>query len=149
NLAQAQKAEQLLPSVGTHVETLGRPTQRQFVMSGFEYTAPAQIVLFVFITSLAWAGLGVQTRQLGITRRMYGTPTSAGALVVGETLARFAIALFQAGFIIVVGTLVFGVDFGDPLAVAALVILFCLVGTSFGILGGVLFRTPEQAGSLT
>jgi ABC-2 type transport system permease protein len=148
NLAEARKVTTVVPSIGVRTTTFGKASDKRFVMSGFEYTAPSQLILFVFITSLAGSGMIILSRQQGITRRMYGTPTSSGTIVLGETLARFAIASAQALFIVGVGVLFFGVDFGSPLAAAILILMFVLVGTATAVLAGTLFRTPEQAGAI-
>lgn len=147
NLEQAQRTERLFPAVEVDGRSVGR-AGRRFVMSGFEYTAPANLTLFVFILSLAASSQIVESRRLGVTRRMLATPTTAGTILWGQTLARFGIAAFQAVYILLLGLFVFGVDFGDPLGAAALVLLFVLVGTTFGILFGTIFRTSEQAASI-
>jgi ABC-2 type transport system permease protein len=146
-LAQARSASAHTPPVTTKTVSIGR-RPRTVVMSGFSYTAPSQLVLFVFITSFAASGMIVAVRREGITRRMYGTPTSAATIVFGETLGRFALALFQALYIVGLGALIFGVDFGNALGAVALIGLFVLVATSFAVLGGTLFRTPEQSSAV-
>jgi ABC-2 type transport system permease protein len=148
NLKEARKVAGLIPAVGVRTVAVGKRSEGSFIMSGFSYTAPSQIILFVFITSLAGAGMGIQARQLGISRRMLGTPTTAWTLIAGETLARFSLALFQAVYILVLGIAVFGVNFGNPLGAFTLVALFALVGTAFAMLASTVFRTPEQAGSI-
>jgi len=47
--------------------------------------------------------------------------------------------------IVLVGAIVFGVDWGNPLAATVLVLLWALVATGAGMLAGTLFRTPEQS----
>jgi len=148
NLAEAQDVAELVPPVGVEIQTLGRDDGSSNLMAGFDYTAPANLVLFVFITSLAGASILIETRRLGITERMYSTPTSARTIVAGELGGRFGIALAQAAFILVVGRVAFGVGWGDPLGAAALVGLFVLVATAFGVLFGTVLRTPQQAGSI-
>jgi ABC-2 type transport system permease protein len=148
SLAQARKVSTVVPPIGVRTETLGRPSKNQFIMSGFEYTAPSQLILFVFITALAASGMIILNRQQGITRRMYATPTTATNIVLGETLARFAVSAMQALLVVALGAFIFGVNFGDPLAAVVLITLFVLVATSFAILAGTTFRTPEQAGSI-
>lgn len=147
NLEEAASVERTLRDVTVRTTAVG-PPQRRFVMSGFEYTAPANFVLFVFITSLAGAGLLIESRRLGVTRRMLATPTPARTIVAGQTLGRFAIAAFQGVYILALGRFFFGVNFGDPLGAFAVALLFVLVGTSVGVLFGTLFRTPEQAGTV-
>ena len=63
--------------------------------TGFNYTAPANLVLFVFITSLAGAAGLIEARRLGVTRRMLATPTTTSTILFGEALSRFAVALLQ------------------------------------------------------
>jgi ABC-2 type transport system permease protein len=76
---------------------------------------------------------------------MLATPTPVGTLVAGETLGRLLIGLIQAAVIIFGSALLFGVHWGQPIGVAAVVILFGLVASGFGILVGTLFRNEQQA----
>lgn len=69
-------------------------------------------------------------------RRMLSTPTGPGTLIAGETLGRVLIGIIQAAVIIVGSSLLFGVRWGQPLGVAAVVILFALVASGAGILLG-------------
>lgn len=133
------------PAVSVAAETV---TAARSVPRGFDYPAGANLILFMFITSMAGASDLILARQLGVSRRMLGTPTTAGTVLAGEALGRLAIALFQGLFIFVVGTAVFGVRFGDPLGVGLLVIAFGLVSTAVAMLFGTIFRTPDQAGSI-
>jgi ABC-2 type transport system permease protein len=116
--------------------------------TGFNYTAPANLVLFVFITSLAGAAALIESRRLGVTRRMLATPTTATTILAGEALSRFSLALLQATIIFGVGWLVFGVDWGDPVAALLLVVSFALVGTGVGMLLGSILSNAEQATSI-
>jgi ABC-2 type transport system permease protein len=50
--------------------------------------------------------------------------------------------------IILVGAVGFGVRWGDPVAAAALVLCWALLGTAAGMLSGTVFRTPEQASAI-
>lgn len=143
HLTEARELAASTEEVGVAVETLGDGQSVTFG-TGFDYQAPANLTLFVFITSVATAAQVVETRRLGVTRRMLGTPTRAGTILVGEALGRFAIALLQGLFILVAGVLVFGVDFGDPVGAGALLVAFVLVGTGAGMLAGAVLRTPEQ-----
>lgn len=116
--------------------------------SPFTFGASTQLVMFMFLTSMTAASRLVATRTLGVSRRMASTATSATTIIAGETLGRFAIALFQAGYIVLVSSLLFGVAWGDPVAAGAIVIVFALVAAGAAMLAGTLARTQEQAGSL-
>ena len=116
--------------------------------TGFNYTAPANLVLFVFITSMAGAASLIEARRLGVTRRLLATPTTAATILFGEALGRFAVALLQGLIIFLVGWLVFGVDWGDPPAALLLLVTFALVATGVGLLLGAVLGNAEQATSI-
>jgi len=98
----------------------------------------------VFLSSLSGSAFLVESRRLGVTRRAFSTPTSSTTILLGESFGRFVLALVQAVIVVVIG-LLFGVDWGDPLGAAAVVLLFVLVGTAAGMLLGTLARNGEQA----
>ena len=144
------KAEQISTSVqGLRVEqsTVGKP----FVFSQlgrFELGAYSQLLLFVFLTSMTGATALIQSRQLGVSRRMLSTPTSVRTILMGEALGRLSVALFQ-GLLIIVGTaLFFGVDWGDPLGASATFLLFSMGAAGVGMLMGAIFSNDQQAGGL-
>jgi ABC-2 type transport system permease protein len=114
----------------------------------FDFGAPQQLVLFTFLTSLASSGALILTKKLGVARRMISTPTPVINVLLGETLGRYLIALAQASFIVVGTVMLFGVQWGDLLAVAALVAAFSLVGTGVGMLLGSALDNDQQAGGI-
>jgi len=106
-------------------------------------------VLFVFVNSLAATVALIQTRRLGVARRMLSTPMTAGTIVLGETLGRFLIAMMQGVFIIVAASLLFSVQWGDPLAASVLLTAFALVSTGAAVFFGAVLSNESQAGALT
>jgi ABC-2 type transport system permease protein len=135
-------------TVAVRSEAVGSRGERIWFGTGFGYQAPANLVLFVFITSIASSAQLIETRRLGVSRRMLGTPTSVRTILAGEALGRFAVAAVQASIIFLAGRFLFGVHWGDPLGAVALIAVFVAVGTSVGMLFGTVFRTPEQAGAI-
>ena len=115
---------------------------------GFSYSAPTMLVLFVFINALAGGAAMIQTRKYGILSRALAAPTRPRQLVLGEALCYLSLTVGQAVLIVAIGALLFGVSWGNPLAAAALVLVWAMVGTGAGMLSGTLFRTPEQAGAI-
>jgi ABC-2 type transport system permease protein len=115
---------------------------------GFEMGASSQLLLFIFLTSLTGSVALIETRRLGVSRRMLSTPTSALTILFGETLGRYAIALLQ-GLIIMAGSaLFFGVDWGNPAAAILVMLLFALVGAGAGMLLGSMLNSEQQAAAL-
>lgn len=114
----------------------------------FDLGAPSNLILFVFLTSLAGSAALINTRRLGISRRMVSTPTSIGQILVGETGGRFAIAMIQGLFIMIGAAVAFSVHWGNLLGAAVLLVLIALVGAGGGMLMGAVFDNDEQAGSV-
>lgn len=113
-------------------------------LSGFDLGAANQLVLFTFLNALTTSAALVESRALGVTRRMLATPTPAWVVVAGEALGRVVIALLQGLIVLVGSALLFGVRWGDPLGAAALLGAFALVSGGAGLLLGALCRTQQQ-----
>ncbi len=145
SLALAQGAAATVTGITVAVESTGESTFGD--IGRFDLGAPQQLVLFVFLTSLAGSAALIQTRRWGVSRRMLATPTSAGEVLLGEALGRFGVAMVQGVFIMIGSLLAFGVDWGDPWAAAALLIAFSLVGAGGGMLLGSVLDNDEQGGS--
>lgn len=111
----------------------------------FQQGASTELVLFIFLTSMTGAAFVIETRRLGIARRILSTPTSTRTIVSGQLLGRLAVALVQALIIVIGSMLFFGVTWGDPLGTAAVIVSFCLVGTGVAVLVASLVHTEQQA----
>jgi ABC-2 type transport system permease protein len=146
-LSTAATAAAMLPGVGVTVASVGEGIFPAGT-GAFAPGAQSQLILFMFLTSMTAAVQIILSRQLGVSRRMVSTPTPIATIVVGELVGRFAIAMVQGVFIIVLSALAFGVAWGDPLAASLLVILFALVGTGAAMVVGVFSNNAEQAGAL-
>lgn len=142
NLQRARTIE--VPGVTVATETTGEAVFPEG-LSQFAPLAPSMLLLYVFLTSLTGALGLIQARQRGVLRRVYASPTTSSTIVAGEALGRFAIALTQ-GLIVMIGSAaLFGVDWGDPLGAATLLVVFSLVGGGAAMLMGSLLRTEGTA----
>ncbi len=147
-LAVATMAQESLPPVEVVASIAGEP----FVLAGlgqFDIYAQGMLVLFIFITTLNGAVTLVRSRQLGVSRRMYSTPTSIRTMLAGEALSRFTLALIQGGFIFVGTWLIFGVEWGSPLGSILTIVAFSMVATAGAMLLGSLVSNEQQAGSVS
>lgn len=146
-LGLATAAEATVPPVSVRTQVAGEELFPEDVGT-FDLGASAQLLLFVFLTSLTGASALIEVRLLGVSRRMLSTPTSARTVLFGETLGRYLVALAQ-GLIIMLGSLIgFGVSWGDPLGATAVLLLFCLVGAGAGMLVGATLANDQQAVSV-
>ena len=148
-LAQARVVVPQSERVSVTYREAGEPLFEGFdELGAFDLGASQQLVLFMFLTSLAGSAALIQTRRLGVARRMLSTPTSTFAIVGGEATGRFAVAIIQGVYIMVGTLLIFGVNWGDPLGAIAVLIMFALVGAGAAMLMGAVFHNDQQAGGL-
>ena len=123
--------------------------KREEPPSGFSQAVPGTMVMFTMIILLtAGAILLVVERQHGLLRRLASTPITPGAIIAGKWTARMALGVVQVSFAMLVGRLVFGVDWGASLPMVVLVLVaWASFNASFGLLLGNLARTqPQMAG---
>ncbi len=143
-IAAARRASPAVPLISVRQSTAGTSAFPR-ALGQFDEGAWTELLLFLFLTAMTGAVALIEIRRLGLPRRMLATPTPAGVLIAGETFGRVLIGLIQAAVIIFGSALLFGVHWGQPLGVAAVVILFDLVAAGFGVLVGTLFRNEQQA----
>jgi ABC-type Na+ efflux pump permease subunit len=117
--------------------------------SGFSQAVPGTMVMFTMLILLtSGAILLVVERQQGLLRRLASAPITPGAIIAGKWTARMALGVVQVSFAMLVGRLVFGVDWGPSLPMVLLVLVaWASFNASFGLLLGNLARTqPQMAG---
>jgi ABC-2 type transport system permease protein len=114
-------------------------------LSPFSYVAPADLVLFMGITVLVLSSGLVATRRLGILRRLTAAPLRPRSIVGAEVVSLLCVAGAQSVGLLLAGRVIFGVHWGDPLAVGLVVALLALALSGASVLVGNWARTQEQA----
>ena len=124
--------------------------KREEPPSGFSQAVPGTMVMFTMLILLtSGAILLVVERQQGLLRRLASTPITPGAIIAGKWTARMALGVVQVSFAMLVGRLLFSVDWGPSLPMVVLVLVaWASFNASFGLLLGNLARTqPQMAGA--
>lgn len=148
-LGRARTVAASLPELRVESVDAGEAEDDDFAGLGqFDLGASQQLVLFMFLSGIAGSAALIQSRQLGVTRRMMATPTSVGTILAGETLGRLTVILLQGAYIVLATWVVFDVDWGDPVAALLLVFSFSLVATGVAMVCGAVFTNDQQAGSV-
>ncbi|HJR24645.1 MAG TPA: ABC transporter permease [Acidimicrobiales bacterium] len=111
----------------------------------FSHTAPGNLVLFVFINTFVISTILAYDRKAGIIGRLLSTPTPPASVLAGLGLSKLAFALVQSAVLVSVGSVAFGVVWGDPVAAVALTVTFAVLSTAVGLLVGSWVRDAEQA----
>lgn len=131
------------PPVSVSSRTLGMLNEME--QNRFASAVTSQLILFTFLNGLLGAAALVQARELRVFQRTLAAPHGLGVYLSGLGLSRLAIALIQAAILLGLGLASFRINFGDPLAVCVLVLLYAVIAASAGMLLGGLTRTAGQA----
>lgn len=143
-LEAADAAATAVPDIEVETTTVGEAVFPE-ELDQFDISAPGMLLLFIFITSLTASTALIETRELGVSRRMYASPAPVRSIVAGEALGRVSVALVQ-GLVIMLGSaLLFGVTWGDPVAAVALMLVFAFTAGGAGMLLGALGTSVQQA----
>jgi ABC-2 type transport system permease protein len=118
--------------------------------TGSEQASSGQLVGWVLLTLIGAAELLVNERLGGTLRRLLVTPTPKATIMLGKITGRLALGLLQMTLLIVIGALVFKVNWGrSPAALIVIMLTFALAAVAFGVMLGALVRTRSQANGLT
>lgn len=146
-LRTAEALSASLPGVAVNTVDVGR--EQRTGLSQFSLVAPQELVLFVFINSMASGAALVRMRRTGVLRRVLAGPGGAGTIVTGLLAAWLIVALLQSLLILAVGKFAFDVDWGSPVGAGALVLVFALVGAGAGLIIGALGGNEDRVGAIT
>lgn len=129
------------------VSTAGK---RQIIPDGFDQAIPGILVMFTLLVLLtSGSSMLVVERMQGLLRRLASAPMTRSEVVAGKWGGRMVLAILQVGFAVIVGTLVFKMQWGPDIAMIAVVLAswaaFC---ASAGLLLGSVAKTEGQASGL-
>jgi ABC-2 type transport system permease protein len=110
--------------------------------------APAMAVFFLMYTVTLGGRSILDEKNKGTLSRMLVTPTTAAQVMGGKVLGTFLTGVSQVGILIMASTLLFGLRWGNSLAVALLIIAISAAATGWGILLAALARSANQVSTI-
>jgi ABC-2 type transport system permease protein len=123
--------------------TEGRVGTRE--LDAVNYFGPSMAIFFLFFTVGFGARSLLSERRQGTLRRLLASAAPPGAVLAGKALASFVLGTASVLAMWLATSLVFGADWGEPLAVLALTISSVLAAIGITALVVTLARTEEQA----
>jgi len=123
----------------------------QSVVSGggsyFDFVAPGFIGMGVMMSGLTAIGTALaREREIGTLDGLLMAPISRASIILGKTLAQTIRNLLQGALIITLAILVFNVHIrGNPLLIAAILVLGTLAFLGLGVLATSIAREQESA----
>ena len=127
------------------VLTAGETADR--TASSKTYYGASMAVLFVFFAAQFGVLSLLAERRNGTLARMLAAPIAPATILLGKVLVSMVVASISMTVIVLATTFLMGADWGDPLAVAALVLAVALAASGIATLIVGFARTEEQAGS--
>jgi ABC-2 type transport system permease protein len=112
------------------------------------YFAPAMALLFLMYAVTLGARTLLAERREGTLARILAAPVSAGQVLGGKVGGIFLGGFLQLGALILLTTLLFQLDWGNPLRVLLLVVAAALAATGWGLLIASLAANAGQITSL-
>jgi len=109
------------------------------------YFGPSMAIFFLIFTVSFGARSILAERRQGTMRRLLASAASPGGVLAGKALAAFVLGTASVLVMWLATTLVFGADWGDPVAVVALTVSSVLSAIGVTALVVTLARTDEQA----
>jgi ABC-2 type transport system permease protein len=119
---------------------------RKPVPSGFNFSLPGNLVMFLMMNLLIFGGSTVAAeRRNGVIKRLMLHPVTRLELVMGKIYGLMLLGIAQISFFLTVGKFLFHVDLGANLpAVALTLLVFAWVAGSLGVLVGSLTVAEDR-----
>jgi ABC-2 type transport system permease protein len=111
----------------------------------YKLLVPSFLVMFAFFLVLTMGWLFVAERRQGTMKRLCAAPLSRAEILIGKLLPCFALSLFQGFFLLGMGKLVFGMNWGpEPLWLVPVVVSTSLAAVGLALLVAALAQTETQ-----
>jgi ABC-2 type transport system permease protein len=114
-------------------------------MKTISYYGPSMGIFFALFAVSFGARSFFGERTNGTLDRLSAAPIGPGQVLLGKAIAVFAYGLASLGTVVVVTSVVFGANWGSPVAVAALCIAMTLAVVALTALVTAVARTDRQA----
>lgn len=141
---QAQGEDGFQPLIALRQETVSGEEAGSDVDWVIAYYAPSMAIMFLSFGVTFGARTILEEKRTGTLGRLLTTPTSAASILGGKLSSTFVVGLLQFGVLLGASSAVFGLDWGTPLAVAALSLALVAAMTSLGVALAGLVRSEEQ-----
>jgi ABC-2 type transport system permease protein len=122
--------------------------QAQKAFNAMAYMAPAMALMFLIFT-VSNGGRSILSEQAhGTLPRLLISPTNSAQVLIGKIFGVYLTGVAQVLILIVTCSLLFGIQWGDPLGMLVLVLAAVFGATGWGMLITSLARTPGQVTSI-
>lgn len=129
------------------IQVIDSRLENSFNIMGF--FAPGMAMIFLFFVMGAASRSLISERREGTLNRMLAGPTGPTAVLAGKTIGVVVLGLLSLLTVYLVTTVLFGVDWGDPVGVLLVIFSVVLAIAGFSLIITGLARNETQAEALT
>lgn len=108
------------------------------------YYAPSMAIMFLSFGVTMGARSILEEERTGTLGRLLTTPTPVRAILGGKLVSTFLAGILQFGVLVGASSLLFGLDWGHPLALIVLSLALVAAMTSLGMALAAVVRSEEQ-----
>ena len=112
------------------------------------YYAAAMAILFVFLGAQFGVTSLLTEKRTRTLSRMLAAPLKPISILLGKTIVSMILAVVSMSVIVLGTAVLLGARWGDPMAIAALILAAALAATGIALLAVGFAKTEDQAGSL-
>jgi len=115
----------------------------------YQVLVPSYTVMFAFFMVLTVGWMFVAERRQGTLRRLFAAPLGKTVILGGKVVPTFALSVFQGIFLLLMGRLIFGMNWGpEPFWLIPVVLCTSLAATGLALLIAAVARTESQVAIL-
>jgi ABC-2 type transport system permease protein len=114
----------------------------------YQQNVPGYTVLGVFFIIGVMASSILEEKREGTFRRLLVAPLPQSILLAGKILPYYLVNMIQIAIMFGIAHFLFGMEFGDPVALAVVSLALAAAATGLGILVAALGRSDMQIGGL-
>jgi ABC-2 type transport system permease protein len=112
------------------------------------FYAASMAIFFLFFTAQFGVLSLLEERRKGTLPRLVAAPIGPWTIVLGKAIGSFVLGIVAMAVLVAASTLLLGADWGDPVAVALLVLAAVVSAMGITALVTTVARTEEQAGNV-
>lgn len=134
--------------VAVAVETVGGDEEEEPAFNPLAILAPAMAIFFLMYTVTYGGRSLLEERAQWTLQRLLTTPTASASVLAGKVIGIVLTGVAQLLILIFGTTLLFGLEWGAPLALVVLIVATVLGASGWGLLLAAVARTPFQVSNV-
>jgi len=112
------------------------------------YMAPGMALMFLMFTVSNGGRTILMEKTRGTLPRLLVSPTNGAQVLIGKMFGIYLTGVLQMLILVVASSLIFGINWGDPLGVLVIILASVFGATGWGMLLTSVMRTPGQVSSV-